>query len=206
RASFTDATYNQMLDYGKTVLQSYYNRRIDHFKSIPEIKTEQRLISVVEGTPINGMIDKIEIFGNKANLVDYKTGNPQKGLKKLSRPSPEATGEDDFEKRFGGDYWRQLVFYKLLTLNQFNIPWKMESGEIDFIESDESETKHYKLEILDEDINIVKNQIKETMTGIKNKQFKKGCGDSNCTWCNFEKYYLKHKPYDFEQLPAEEVE
>ena len=42
----------------------------------------------------------------------------------------------DEEHPLGGDYWRQLVFYKILVDNLKTKNWKMQMGIIDFIEQD----------------------------------------------------------------------
>ena len=59
--------------------------------------------------PIKGKLDKLEFFGKDVNVVDYKTGDPEKAKEKLLPPNDK--------KPNGGDYWRQAVFYKILVDN-----------------------------------------------------------------------------------------
>src|SRR5690606_16370561 len=148
--------------------------------------------------------DRIELYESTANLIDYKTGKPENGKKKLSPPDPNAKETDSFEKRLGGDYWRQLVFYKLLVDLSSDKGIKMQSAEVDFIEEEENETSHHRIFVSDEDIDILKEQIKYAEKGIKSKQFRKGCGEAECHWCNFERSVLKGRNYTFEGLVGEE--
>src|SRR5690606_18865235 len=113
-------------------------------------------------------------YEKTAHVIDYKTGSPDRGRKKLTRPDPNADENASYEKRLGGDYWRQIVFYKLLTTLSNSITWNMEVGEIDFIEAEEGEDGVSKLFVSEEDIQTVVGQIKQAEAGIKGKQFKKG--------------------------------
>jgi DNA helicase-2/ATP-dependent DNA helicase PcrA len=158
---------------------------------------------VVEGVPINGKIDKLEFEGNFVNVVDYKTGKFKNAEKKFNRPDLEKFEEINsvdkqpkFEEEFGGDYWRQAVFYKILIDNDKNKTWEMKSTEFDFIEPDTDTKKFIKqrVNITSEDVEIVKHQIKSAYTKILNKEFKNGCGKPDCDWCNFvEDFYSGNK-------------
>ncbi|HEY4799748.1 MAG TPA: PD-(D/E)XK nuclease family protein, partial [Bacteroidia bacterium] len=144
--------------------------------------TEFKIANVeCDGTPIKGTLDKIEFSNLECNVVDYKTGKPENGIKKLNPPSTDEPS--------GGDYWRQIVFYKILLENYKRQNWKMLSGELDFVEKSEKEKDFIKKKIFvtTEDISIVKTQIKEVYTKIMNHEFTQGCGGSDCTWCNFVK-------------------
>ena len=63
------------------------------------------------------------------NVVDYKTGNVSYAKKKLQEPNEK--------EPLGGEYWRQVVFYKILMDELRPKRWTMMSGEIDFIEKDD---------------------------------------------------------------------
>ena len=107
-------------------------------------------------------------------MVDYKTGKPENGLKKVNPPSEEDPN--------GGDYWRQIVFYKILIDNFRRENWKMLSGEIDFVEKHSAKKDFVKAKIMvtQEDTTIVKKQIKDTYTRIINNEFTVGCGKEDC--------------------------
>ena len=81
------------------------------------------------------------------------------------------------------------MFYKLLVDNEDTKGWTVVSTEFDFIEPDRKTNEYYKQKIIinPEDLNVVRAQIKEAYRGIQNLEFKRGCNDSNCQWCNFVK-------------------
>jgi DNA helicase-2/ATP-dependent DNA helicase PcrA len=133
----------------------------------------------MDGIPLNGKLDKLEFNKRDVNVVDYKTGKVAKGKKKLQRPS------DKNPK--GGEYWRQIVFYKILMDEVRPRQWTMISGEIDFIEKGEKDFEKILLTVSHEDIVIVKEQIRQVYDSIMNHDFAEGCGKVDCHWCNFVK-------------------
>lgn len=186
RASFSESQYAQMLDYGRDLIEKYYTRRIEYFKSIPDFLTEVSFNAVHKEIPINGKVDKIELWQKKANLVDYKTGNASNGKKKLKRPEEEELGAElSFDDKFGGDYWRQIVFYHILSKYQRGLGWEMETGEVDFLEDEEQKNTHFRLSVEQQDVEIVSKQIEESYQGIQSHDFFEGCREKDCHWCNF---------------------
>lgn len=182
RSSFTEIQFEKRSAYGTKVLEEYFN----HYKSswTTNVRVEYNVWQAqIDGVPITGKIDKIEFEegGARTNIVDYKTGQYSNSIQKLKAPS-----ETD---PIGGDYWRQIVFYKILTDSDKKESWNMRSGEMDFIEKDSKsgEFKKIKIEVSHEDIEIVKAQIKDTYTKIMNHEFSIGCGKEDCTWCDFVK-------------------
>lgn len=202
RDAFTDEGFKHMLEYGKEKLIYFYKRKIDYIRKVPKILTEQRIRTEVEGIKINGVADRLDFTDNTAHLIDYKTGSIINGKKKLLPPIEGAASGTTLTAQYGGDYWRQLVFYKILVENSgFN--WIIDSAEIEFIEVDEDDADTHKLFIGPNDVEIVKEQIKMVDARIKAKDFQNGCGDKDCHWCNFEKHYMSGKNYVFEELPEE---
>ena len=191
--SFTDADFKRRMEYGEQILPNYYEQYIHEWNKVTSVERSYRNV-VIDGVPINGKIDKLEFEGNLVNVVDYKTGKFKNAEKKFSPPNldkyNQALSENKdpkFEDEFGGDYWRQAVFYKILIDHDKSKNWEMKSTEFDFIEPD-NETKKFikqKVAITNEDVEIVKRQIKSSFTLIKNKEFNKGCGKPECDWCNF---------------------
>src|SRR5688500_6954820 len=110
--------------YGTEVLKNYHARYYKEWKKIVSI--ELNISVVVNGVPLKGKIDKLEFDGRNVNVVDYKSGDPDKALPKLQPPTEENPN--------GGDYWRQAVFYKILVDNYGRKDWTVASSEIDFIE------------------------------------------------------------------------
>jgi DNA helicase-2/ATP-dependent DNA helicase PcrA len=136
-------------------------------------------IKGVELTPdikLVGMLDKIEFTGDGAdvNVVDYKTGKP-----KSRNDLMGATRDAD------GNYYRQLVFYKILLDLFEDGKYKMMSGEIDFVEpNDTGKYKKEKFEIPDNDVIELTDMIKKVADEIINLKFwDKTCDDKDCEYC-----------------------
>ena len=185
RECFTDEEFAQKMNYGRQILPGYYNHYVDKWNKIVSPERNMQKI-VIHGVPVNGKVDKIEFDGRNANVVDYKTGQYKNAKSKFMPPSLFAGEEDSFEERFGGDYWRQAVFYKILIENSGK-SWNVVSTEFDFIEPDTSSGEYYKekVDIKPEHIDFVTAQIVETYQNIIDLKFDRGCGKSDCKWCNF---------------------
>lgn len=207
RDSFTEAGYKRYLDHGKMILPSYYNRYKDEWLKDTVFVVERNLTNIeVGGVPIKGKLDKIVFNGNDAYVIDFKTGDYEKALKKC-KPPKEDPKEGHHEETNGGDYWRQMVFYNLLIDNDRNHAWTMTRGEMNFVEPDKNQVFHKEVFVIrPEDVETVKNQVKDTFKKIKSHEFEKGCGDEYCYWCNFVKYYLKRTVMVSETLPGSKVD
>jgi DNA helicase-2/ATP-dependent DNA helicase PcrA len=178
RESFTKEQFARRMEYGQEVLSNYYDKYITSFNKIVAI--ERRIKTTIKDVPIKGALDKLEFDGKSVNVVDYKTGDPDKGIPKTKGPSEKDPN--------GGDYWRQAVFYKILVDNYEQKDWKVVSTEFDFIEPDKK--KNYRKEkvvISFADITTVTQQITSTWEKIQNRDFYTGCGKEDCHWCNFVK-------------------
>jgi len=179
RESFTREQFERRLEYGQEVLSNYYDKYIHQFNKVVSIERNIRNV-LVKDVPVKGKIDKLEFDGKLVNVVDYKTGDPEKAIPKTKGPSGKEPN--------GGDYWRQAVFYKILVDNYEQKDWKVVSTEFDFIEPDKK--KNYRREkviITPADITTVKQQIASTWEKIQNRDFYIGCGKEDCHWCNFVK-------------------
>ena len=160
-------------------MKNYYDKNINGFNKIVAIERAIRNV-VIQGVPIKGKLDKLEFDGKSVNVVDYKTGDPDKAIPKLKGPNDKEPN--------GGDYWRQAVFYKILVDNNGQKDWKAESIEFDFIEPDKKKNyRKEKLLITPPDITTVTEQVKTTWQKIQNREFYTGCGKADCHWCNFVK-------------------
>ena len=126
---------------------------------------------------LTGVLDKIEFTGegNKVRVVDYKTKQP------MSRNAimGETQTDDD------GNYFRQLVFYKLLLDNYESGKYLMRDGMIDFIEpADNGKYKQESFEIKPEDVTELETVIKQVSEEILNLAFwDKRCDDKKCEYC-----------------------
>src|SRR6266496_1602415 len=178
RESFTQEQFNRRMEYGQEVLSNYYDNYYHTWNKIVAIERNIKNV-VVNGVPLKGKLDKLEFFGKEVNVVDYKTGDPEKAKPKLLAPC-------DIEPN-GGDYWRQAVFYKILVDN-YTRQWQVVSTEFDFVEPDKKKDyQKRKVVITPEDITTVKEQIVVVWQKIQNREFYTGCGKEDCHWCNFVK-------------------
>lgn len=179
RESFTQEQFDRRLEYGHEVLSNYYDRYINSWNKIVAIERNIRNV-IVSGVPLKGKLDKLEFDGKQVNVVDYKTGDPDKAREKLQPPNEKNPN--------GGDYWRQAVFYKILVDNYERREWKVISSEFDFIEPDKKKVyKKEKIFITPKDTDIVCEQIKTVWDKIQDHDFYTGCGKEDCHWCEFVK-------------------
>ncbi|TSC91955.1 MAG: DNA helicase II / ATP-dependent DNA helicase PcrA [Parcubacteria group bacterium Licking1014_17] len=128
---------------------------------------------------LTGKLDKVELLGGGwVNVVDYKTGRPK------SRGEIEGrTYKSD------GGYKRQLVFYKLLLDKYQNGKYKMKTGEIDFVEpNDSGKYKKEAFEITGGETEELERLVKEKAGEIINGEFwDKTCSDPKCEWCELHR-------------------
>ena len=95
-----------------------------------------------------------------------------------------------YEHVYGGDYWRQAVFYKILmnnSLDPTHKDWHLTRTEFDFVEPDRAQGVFHKkkVEIGPKDLEIVQKQITDTYQKIQQLDFT-GCGKEDCSWCQGE--------------------
>lgn len=179
RGYFTQKEFERRLEMGRENLTNYYNHHLSSWGK--EVKTEFVVRNIeMDGVPLTGIIDRLDFHPNNAiHIVDYKTGSHNNA--KMRPPTPS--------KPEGGNYWRQLVFYKILfeefqkKSNQF-----IRSAEISYLDpNSRGEFLTKQLHFQPEDVNIVKGLIKSSYSKIMNHEFYEGCGEKNCPWCNFVK-------------------
>jgi DNA helicase II / ATP-dependent DNA helicase PcrA len=179
RESFTKEQFDRRMEYGQDVLNNYYDKYLAGWNKIVAIERNIRNVTV-KSVPLKGKLDKLEFDGKQVNVVDYKTGDPDKAIPKMKAPSEKDP--------VGGDYWRQAVFYKILVDNYEQKSWNVISSEFDFIEPDKKKNyRKVKLVIGPADITTVTQQIVSTWQKIQDRDFYTGCGKEDCHWCNFVK-------------------
>jgi DNA helicase-2/ATP-dependent DNA helicase PcrA len=178
RESFTQEQFNRRMEYGHEVLSNYYDEYINKWNKVVAIERNIRNV-VVKGVPLKGKLDKLEFDGKRVNVVDYKTGDPEKAKFKLLPPNEKEPN--------GGDYWRQAVFYKILV-DHAERGWEAVSTEFDFAEPDKKKKyRKEKVMISPPDIETVTHQITSVWQKIQDHDFYTGCGKTDCHWCNFVK-------------------
>jgi DNA helicase-2/ATP-dependent DNA helicase PcrA len=176
-----ESDYEETLAKGRKSLAAWF----DNYHKTWPIKTqnEVRIAGITIGAgdaavTINGKLDKIEMLdaSGKVNVVDYKTGKPQ------TRNAIEGK-----TKTGSGNYKRQLVFYRLLL--DKGEKFAMVSGDIDFIEPDES-GKFRKENFAIEPTELVELEatVIRVADEIRSLAFwNSTCDDPECEYCGLRK-------------------
>ncbi|MBP9818167.1 ATP-dependent helicase [Candidatus Shapirobacteria bacterium] len=154
------ADYQESLTLGKTLLDDYLanypiTKDIDHLVDF-DFKHDH---VHMDNIPLTGKIDLINVLNNKeVEVVDFKTGNPDGKYKELS--------ED-------GDYFRQLVFYKLLSTLDLNFKYEVVKGTIDFVQKSKQKGSYTRREftITDEHLANLKTLITKVYAKILAQDF-----------------------------------
>ena len=168
-----------LLHQGREFLTDYYQHYQHEFNGNCLTEHDFKFYGVrLNDIPLTGKIDKIEIKNDhEANVVDYKTGRPDSKYQEL---------------REDGDYFRQLVFYKLLCDRAAGFPYTITSGTIDFIQKDQKGNfRRVNFVLTPEHVVTLENIISETFAKIKNLEFapNRECTDSDHLHYLYEKYF-----------------
>lgn len=179
--AFTKIQFERRLTKGLEILTEYYTDNVNTWSK--DVELERWLQTTIDDIPIKGKIDKIEKIDTiNCRVVDYKTGNPDSPYAKKNLAAPNINNIN------GGDYWRQMVFYKLLVENQPFNKLIVGEGVFEYVEKSKKNLAYgHKIFILPQDEIEVRNQIDNTYKKIKSLAFQEGCGEEDCSWCNFLK-------------------
>ncbi|MEM1214246.1 MAG: ATP-dependent DNA helicase [Bacteroidota bacterium] len=176
RSYFEAAEYERRLAQGKRNLQRYHEQFASTW--VQNCRTELNIQQVeVDGIPIKGVIDRIDLLNERqVRIVDYKTGSHNdKKLKPANAKQPE-----------GGNYWRQLIFYKLLWENKTGETRQVQSAQISYLDLDKKgELTMAAMEFSPQEVRQVRDLLNKSYQAIQNHEFYEGCGEEDCEWCNF---------------------
>lgn len=109
--------------------------------ALKPLELERKLTKKMpDGLIFSGQFDKVEVIGSsgEVQVVDYKTGEPDKHIKSLDNCDDIFSDECD-------DYLRQLIAYKMLYESGYNRR-KVTSGQLVFIDPVKATVKKYGLE------------------------------------------------------------
>ncbi len=175
--------HEALLKKGIESLTAYYNFYKD---SLPQKTVNEYNIKGVNlnlgkhEIKLSGKLDRLELKPNSpaVTVVDYKTG--------AAKSRNEILGNT---KNADGNYFRQLVFYKLLLDSLPNKKYNMLAGAIDFTEPDDK--NRFKREIFEISTDHTK-ELKETIAKctdeILNLKFwNKFCGEKDCGYCELRR-------------------
>lgn len=151
-----------------------------HYPAAEEIISEAEMSNVAiefatdKSLKLKGIFDHIILYKDGLVVVDYKTGR----VKTIN----EILGKTGDKK---GDYYRQLVFYKmLLTYSKYkNIPVK--EMRLHFTGGDKQEFEMHSFNPTLGEVDELENQIKKVASEIYNLEFwDKKCSKKDCEFCS----------------------
>jgi len=191
--NFSKKEFERRLEMGRQHLSDYCRQHRNDWTKRVRLEFELRNVEV-EGVPINGTIDRLDLLDDfTAHEVDYKTGSHNES--KIKRPSKS--------NEYGGSYWRQLVFYKILFENYRNNPRKVKTAEISYLRPDgKGVFISKKIDVRESDVLFVKKLIRQTYRKIIAHEFYEGCGEANCSWCNFIRHNVAVDSFSDEEIEA----
>lgn len=160
--------YPDYLERGKEAIENYYDTYHSTWKN--PILAEYKITVESGDIMLTGNIDKIELLNNTEVIVtDYKTGKPKSRNEIMGKTR---TGD--------ASYYRQLVFYNLLLNKHKDGFYKMQAGEIDFVEHSKKE----QFQITNGECLNLEEEIKKVAKEILNLEFwDKKCNQKDCEWC-----------------------
>ncbi len=175
---FSENAFNQRLTLGLEYLRRIHVEQIPYWRKRAVV--ERRIDRTeLDGVPLTGTLDKIEWLDNGTiRIVDYKTGTPD--LRRVAPP--------DERLPYGGEYWRQLAFYKILLENARIYPETVGKTAVSWLEPDRRGTFPVaEVQFTGEEIRFVENLIREVYSAIQDRQFSTGCGQEDCVWCRMHR-------------------
>ena len=177
RGLFSAMDFAQKMALGAAYLERYHREHIRNWtrRAVVERQIERAML---EDIPLTGAVDKIEwLETGHVRVVDYKTGKLER--QKISPPTED--------QPLGGDYWRQLVFYKILLESAQAFSEPVLHGAIVGLEPDNKDVfPVFELELRAADVQIVQAQIRQTWQNIQERRFDTGCGRPDCSWCRLQ--------------------
>ncbi len=198
---FTPVQFQNYLKHGEIILPTYFANQWPYWQQAKELIPEKDISNVVhKGVPIKGRLDLIiKQTNGHTKVIDFKTGNTNLTLRREKVKVPKSLNDK------GGDYWRQMVFYKIL-LEAFKVPGlAMDIGEVNFVEpNNQGVFKHQQYLIDQGQYEMVSDQIVDTYQKLKDHVFDVDCGRDRCSWCDFVKndFVLPEDTFD----PLEETQ
>ena len=193
----TDKDYQVRIKQGKKILSAYFNHYQADFKK--PLFTEKFFgygwSKVFLGDiPLAGKVDRIDWLNQTdktVTVIDYKTGKPKTRNQILGKT-----------KDSEGDYYRQLVFYKLLAQLDQNFRPTVTTAELDFIEPvKENKFKKESFKIKPADIKQLRQTIQKVIKEIRAHNFSRTTDYSKCTRCEYNHHcWPKGLPSAQEQL------
>jgi DNA helicase II / ATP-dependent DNA helicase PcrA len=175
------ADYFNKLQYGTKCLEGYFQANQNTWPDKCKLEVSVQQVQV-DGVPIKGVIDRLEhISTDHLRVIDYKTGKLRKD--KISEPTELLP--------YGGDYYRQGLFYKILVDASPYLQGTAREVIISYLEPDDKgKFVNHQINIDAQEVHWMRNLIKTTYAAIKDQQFDHGCGEKDCPYCNLHRVSL----------------
>ena len=179
KSHFTPVEFENHLEEGKKICNFFFTAYVPHFGRVRTFKTELEVSGVCEGIPISGLIDRLDVYDNHLEVIDYKTGSLDN--KDFALPKEDSPA---------GKNLRQGIFYQILLSQDpvyKNYPVK---SVFQYLKKQDDSIR-----TVEEDNTLkqsVTEEIKEVYANIKAHKFDSGCGSEKCEWCNFVKEQGAH--------------
>lgn len=153
----------------------------DHFMQSGESLTEAWFERDVQGVSLHGRLDLVILKEKEALVFDYKT--------RSAMSENEIRGAT---KNSNGDYFRQLVFYKVVLTGNQKLSGKYIKPSLVFVKPDAKGRCHIvTLEITSEDEQKLMQEIQLLVESVKSGALVKAtCDDPQCAWCAMKKLRL----------------
>ena len=183
---FSPEQFEDYYGYGKEVLDNYIQQY--PIQQVVQRENELKVRANIEGIEIRGNIDRIDKLESTWHVVDYKTGKFNNTYRPFNRPNESVVqGTSHHVAQYGGDYWRQAVFYYILLQyahHPIDIQGTVGSVQFQYVEQkDDKPQEPYFVNISQEDVSAVIQQIKEVYGKIQRFELE-GCGKEDCEWCS----------------------
>jgi len=176
REPFPDKEKELWLNRGNDALLRYYDYYYQSWNFNALVEKRYRVLWEEEHILLTGVLDKIERSdsSNDVVVVDYKTGEPQSRNKLMGQT-----------KDAQGNYYRQLVFYKLLLELDPKQPLRMNEGIIDFVEPNQSgKFKKESFIISSTEVDALKQSLVAMAKEVRAVSFwNKRCQNADCSYC-----------------------
>lgn len=180
----TDKDYQERLEYGRNLISEYFQARGELLTSeaYSEINFASHGVNL-DGIPITGKIDKVTFNPDDPagglTVSDFKTGNADRQMS---------------ESRHGGDYWRQMVFYKILADHSPRFKKDFQNrpvriSQLEFLEKSRKSGQYLTaaIEVTPEAVAEVTENIRLVHAQIRQLAFDKIERSEPCDRCPFKK-------------------
>lgn len=174
--------YEERLKQGCRILGAYYDYYHDEFRKplfVERFFGYGWSKAFLDDIPLTGKMDRIDLIDKTdktVRVVDYKTGGAKTRNQILGKT-----------KEANLDYFRQLVFYKLLASLDKSFPLTVRETMLDFVEPNKKSGKfrQEKFLISDDEVNALKETIREVMKEIRGLNFIRITDYQKCADCEY---------------------